>query len=395
MRISTAYMFNQNLTAMLSQQTELGKTQLQVATGKKILNPADDPVAAIAILNLQREFNLTKQYLSNANKAENKLVVEEGALNSSTDILQRVHELAIQALNDTNSQTERNVMAQEMEQLNKQLLSLANTRDSNGNYLFSGFKSDTQPYASVGANYAGDSGQRNLQIGTGVLIETNDPGDQIFEAEHVQTLVTDNAGPSSASLTITAIGQDNVFSAPITVSFALATNTLTVTDGSNIETITPYAAGDPIVLNELNTQFPAFTLQLDGSLADGDSYTLDTQVTPSQTVFKTINDFAAALRNNTVSANDSPNNGDFLTNIATAMQTVIDAQAKVGTRLNIIDQQRDINEGLSVNTKKTLSVIQDLDYAEAISRLSRQMAGLQAAQQSFTRVQGLSLFNYL
>ncbi|PHS27236.1 MAG: flagellar hook-associated protein 3 [Methylophaga sp.] len=395
MRISTAYIFNQNLTAMLNQQVELGKTQLQVATGKNILTPSDDPIAAVAILNLQREVNLTEQYLSNADKAENKLVVEEGVLQSSTELLQRIHELAIQGLNDTNSKTDRSVIAQEMVQLNKQLLSLANTRDSSGDYLFSGFKNDTQPYTSIGASYAGDSGQRNLQVGAGVLVATNDPGNQIFEAEHVQTTVTDNAGSSSASLRITAVEQDRIFSAPVTISFASATNTLTITDGTNVETISPYSAGEAVVLNELNAQFPAFTLQLDGTLADGDSYTLDTQVTPSQTVFKTVNDFAIALTNDAVGADDSPNNGDFLSNLKASLNTVVDARAKVGSRLNAIDQQRQINDGLSINMQATLSEIQDLDYAEAISRLSQQTLALQASQQSFVKVQGLSLFNYL
>jgi flagellar hook-associated protein 3 FlgL len=395
MRISTAHLFDRNLTAMLAQQTELGNTQLQISTGKKVLNPSDDPVAAIEILNLQREFNLSEQYLTNADKSENKLSIEEGVLSSSTDILQRIHELAVQGLNDSNNKTERRAISSEITQLNKQLLSLANTRESNGDYLFSGFKSDTQPYTSIGASYAGDSGQRNLQVGAGVLIETNDPGNQIFEAEHVQTTVTDNVGPSSASLNITHIGIDNVIASPVTVSYASATNTLTITDGTNTGTISPYTAGDAVDLKDLNEQFPAFTLQFDGTLADGDSYTLDTQVTPSQTIFKTINDFALALTNNTVGANNSPNNGDFLTNIATAMNTVVDTQAKVGARINVVDQQRDINEGLSFNMKKTLSEIQDLDYAEAISRLTLQSTGLQAAQQSFARVQNLSLFNYL
>ena len=136
MRVSTAYMFDQNLSAMLKQQTELGQTQQQISTGKRILKPSDDPVASVAILNLQREFNLTEQYLTNADKAENNLVVEEGALKSSTDILQRIRELAVQGLNSTNTIDDRSAIALEMSQLNEQLLSLANTKNSSGNYLF-------------------------------------------------------------------------------------------------------------------------------------------------------------------------------------------------------------------------------------------------------------------
>ncbi|MFW5426294.1 MAG: flagellar hook-associated protein FlgL [Methylophagaceae bacterium] len=395
MRISTAYMFDQNLTAMLNQQTALGQTQLQVSTGKKILNPSDDPISAIAALNLQRELNLTEQYLTNSVKAENKLEVEEGALMGATDILHRIHELAVQGLNDTNTKSDRTAIAQEITQLNGQLLALSNTRDAGGDYLFSGFKTDTQPYTSIGASYAGDSGQRNLQVGAGVLVETNDPGNQIFEADHVQTNL-DSSAATDSTLTITRRGINSAIPAGSTldVDFNSATNSLTVTLGAVTQTITPYTAGEEITLTDLDPSFPDLTLKLDGGLTANDSHQLAT-VTTNQTLFKTINDFALGLTSNNVSANDSPNNGDFLANISTAMETVIDTQAKVGARLNIIEQQRDVNDGLSLNMQKTLSEIQDLDYAEAISRLTLQMTGLQAAQQSFSRVQGLSLFNYL
>ncbi len=395
MRISTGYLFQQNLTAMLNQQAQLGNTQLKISTGKNILNPSDNPVGAVEILNLQREINLSEQYLTNADKAENSLTLEEGVLDSSVNILQRIRELSVQGLNDSNGQSDRRAIAQEITQLNKQLLSLANTQDSSGNYLFSGYKSETQPYTSIGASYAGDSGQRNLQVGAGVLIETNDPGNRVFEAGHVQTSV-DSTAATDSTLTITQMGKNNSIpvSSTVDVNFNPGTNTLTVTMGALTQTVSPYAAGDEVKLTDLNAGFPDFTLKLEGNLTANDTHQLST-VTTEQTIFKTINEFAVALSNNTVSSNDSPNNGDFLTNISTALDTIVDTQAKVGARINIIDQQRGINEGLTINLKKTLSQIQDLDYAEAISTLKLQEIGLQASQQTFSRVQNLSLFNFL
>jgi flagellar hook-associated protein 3 FlgL len=395
MRISTGYLFDQNLTAMLAQQAALGKTQLQISTGNKILNPSDDPVGAVEILNLQREINLSEQYLTNADKAENNLTLEEGVLEGSVNILQRIRELSVQGLNDTNGQSDRRAIAQEITQLNKQLLSLANTQDSSGNYLFSGYKSDAQPYTSIGASYAGDSGQRNLQVGAGVLIETNDPGNMVFEAERVQTSV-DSSAATDSTLTIIQMGKNNTIPAGSTldVNFNPGTNTLTVTMGALTQTVSPYVAGDEVKLTDLNTGFPDFTLKLDGNLTANDTYQLST-VSTKQTIFKTINEFAVALSNNSVGSNDSPNNGDFLTNISTALDTVVDTQAKLGARINIIEQQRGINDGLTLNLKKTLSQIKDLDYAEAISTLKLQELGLQASQQTFSRVQNLSLFNFL
>ena len=136
------------------------------------------------------------------------------------------------------------------------------------------------------------------------------------------------------------------------------------------------------------------TVTLTGSPVATDNFTIDTTVT-TQSMFKSIDQFAKALTANQVGANNGPNNGDFLTNISASMDTVVDTQAKIGSRLNAIENQREINDGISFNMEKTLSEVQDLDYAEAISRLTRQTTSLQAAQQSFVKVQNLSLFNFL
>lgn len=394
MRISTGQIFQQGLNAMLSQQNELAKTQQQIATGKKLSSPSDDPVAAVQILNFERESNLLNQYLNNAKAATNKLSIEESVLKGANNIMQRIRELAVQGLNGTNTQSDRADIAQEILQLNDELLSLANTQDASGNYLFSGFSTNTQPYESIGASYSGDEGRRNIQVGPDVLIETNDPGSAIFESEFTETILTDNVGSSSASFRVISTGNNNIISPPVTISFATP-DTLTITDGTNTESITPYVAGEAVELSELNVNFPDITIRLDGTLADGDSYSLETQETPRKTVFTTVNDFANALVANTVGANDSPNNGDFLTNITTAVETVVDTQAKIGARINVVEQQENISQDLSLSVQETLSGLQDLDLAEAISRLSLQTTALQAAQQTFARVQGLSLFNFL
>lgn len=397
MRISTSHIFNQNLSAMLTQQTEMGRTQLQVSTGKKILNPSDDPAASVQILNLQREISLTDQYQTNADKAENKLSVEEGSLKSATALVQRIRELAIQGLNDSNTQNDRTTLAAEISQLNEQLLTIANTRDSNGDYIFSGFSNDIQPYSTVGASYAGDSGQRNMQVGPGVLIATNDAGNEIFESQHVQTAVTDNnvGPPSSGVLNITAVGADHAIPSAIDVDFSTGPDTLTVTMGGIPYSVTPYVAGQQVSLKQLDSSLPDFTISMDGTLANGDSYQLNTQVTPNKTIFSTINDFVTALSSDAVSANDSPNDGDFLTNISAGLEKIVNAQSEIGSRLNAVEQQREVSSGISFAVEKTLSQLKDLDYAEAISKLSLQTLGLQAAQQSFSRVQNLSLFNFL
>jgi len=401
MRVSTSYIFDQNLTAMMNQQTELGKTQLQVSTGKRILNPSDDPSGSVQILNLQREFSVTEQYLANADKAENKQAIEEGALQSATDLLQRIRELAVQGLNDTNTQSDRTAIAAEMTQLNEQLLALANTRDSNGDYLFSGFSSNTPPYATINGAYQGDEGQRNIKVGSGVLLETNDPGNAVFESKHVSTTSTKTVtgAGSTSGIAISSSNAGEELTAPLVFTYNAAiapSGGYDLSDGTTSVSI-PYSAADSglnIDLSTLDPALPRMTVSLTGAPAATDSFTIDTATT-TQSMFRTIDQFVKALTADQVGANNGPNNGDFLTNISASLTNIVDTQAKVGSRLNAIDQQREINHGLSFNLEKTLSEIQDLDYAEAISRLTRQTTSLQAAQQSFVKVQGLSLFNFL
>jgi flagellar hook-associated protein 3 FlgL len=408
MRVSTSYIFDQNLSAMLNQQTELGKTQLQVSTGKRILNPSDDPAGSVEILNLKREFSVNEQYQANADKAENKLAIEEGVLKSSTDILQRVRELAVQGLSSTNTQSDRTAIAAEMNALNEQLLALANTRDSNGDYLFSGFNSNTQPYETINGDYQGDEGQRNIKVGSGVLVESNDAGNDVFEADRVSTVAskTVSGTGSTSGLVISSNNATAEISSPITFSYNAAiapSGGYDVSDGATSVAV-PYSAvgGEQEVdLSRLSSDFPNMTVTLSGTpvATPGppvvtDTFTIAT-TQQTQSVFKTIDQFTQALTANQVGPNNGPNNGDFLTNISASISTVIDTQAKVGARMNVIENQKEINDGISYNMEKTLSEIQDLDYAEAISRLTRQTTSLQAAQQSFVKVQGLSLFNYL
>lgn len=396
MRISTSQIFDQNLTAILNQQTELAKTQNQISTGKRILNPSDDPSGSVQILNFQRELSLTNQYLDNAVIAGNKLERQEATLDSATNLIQRLRELAVQGLNDSNSQADRKAIATEIREINEQLLSLANTKDANGDYLFSGYATGTQPYKGLFDTYQGDEGQRNLKVGEGVLIETNDPANRLFEARLTQTTITPTLdATSTASVSITGdSGVLDPFTA-LTVDFSAGPpEEYTVSDGTNTATFA-YTDGEAVNLSDLDPNFPSLELTFSGVPVDADQFVIEKQAGAIQTVFRTIDNFAAALEANQVGPSNTPNNGDFLTNIDAVLTNILDGRAKVGGRLNSIDQQKEINETLAFMLEKDLSSIKDLDYAEAISRLSRQSLSLQAAQQSFAQVKDLTLFNFL
>ena len=143
MRISTAYPQQLNVTSMFDQQSKLNDTQLKIATGKKYLTPAENPSAAAYAIGFKQSISETEQYQTNIVNVQQRLTLEETTITSAMDTLQRLKELGLQGVSDSgNSVVARNAIADEFEQLNEHLISLANTRNSNGEYLFFRYKHD-------------------------------------------------------------------------------------------------------------------------------------------------------------------------------------------------------------------------------------------------------------
>lgn len=301
MRIATTQIFQRGIDSMLDQQARVFKTQLQLSANKRFLSPADDPTAAAQVLGLNESIAINKQYSTNAKAAQTRLEIEETSLDGAVNALQRARELAVQGLNGTQSAESRRGIAQEIRQLMDQVLSLANTRDPSGEYIFAGADSLTQPFThdgSGGFTYAGDQGQRQLQIGPSRQIAVGDSGLDVFMK------IDDAAGT----------GYQDVFT----------------------------------TLYSLATEFEADTA-----------------------------------------------NPDRLTELDNAINNVLEVRARIGARLNAVDREEQVNLAYSVQLQSALSDVQDLDLAQAATDLNRQTVVLQAAQQAFIRVQGLSLFNYL
>ena len=168
MRIATLQSFNLGLNAILDAQASVNKTQQQVSSGRRVLTPADDPIASTKILQLQQDLAQRDQYDRNMTAADNRLKLEESSLESITEALTRLQELTVNAGSGTLTITDRQAISAEIGQLEDQLASLFNTKDPNGEFIFGGFKGATQPFQQKENGryeYQGDEGQRYLAIG--------------------------------------------------------------------------------------------------------------------------------------------------------------------------------------------------------------------------------------
>lgn len=401
MRISTLQLQQQGVNAMLEQQALLGKTQLQVSTGRRILTPADDPSASAQVLGLMKEKEVTGRYQTNADAARARLSLEEQALTGAGDVLQRIKELALQANNGTQSNATRGMLASEIRLRLDELLASANTRDANGEYLFSGHQGLTQPFnrnAAGGFDYNGDEGQRYLQIGPVRQVAVGDSGTEVFRAiRNGNGVFSTRENPANTGNGV--IDPGTVVGTFVPDSYTIAFTRILPTDpitysvtgaASGVVASGTYTSGNSIA-------FGGAKVQISGTPANGDSFT----VAPSanQDIFTTVQNLVDALETSITNPASQAHFNNAMNRVIgdldNGLDNILNVRATIGARLNAVDDQKNINDGFKLQVQETLSSLQDLDYAEAVSRLNLQLTGLQAAQQSFIKIQGLSLFNFL
>jgi flagellar hook-associated protein 3 FlgL len=182
MQIGTKQFFQTQVTSMNDLQSQIGKIQEQVSSGKSILVPSDNPGGYTTAARLSRSEASIQQYSRNISVAKSRLGQEDTVLSSSANILSRLNELTIAGSNGTNSQASRTAIADEMTQLSDQLMALGNTKDPNGDYLFGGYKTKNPPFITTadGVAYVGDTGRKEVELAQGFSTPTSSNGNEIF-----------------------------------------------------------------------------------------------------------------------------------------------------------------------------------------------------------------------
>lgn len=247
MRISTQQLQSAGINAILNRQAEVSRTQAQLSTGKQIISPADDPAGAARIENFRQAIERTEQFQDNIVLVRQRLDVEESNLESAGNILQRIRELTIQGKNDTFTFANRRAVASEVRQRLGELLSFANARDANGEYIFSGFQGLTKPF-SQNANgsfvYNGDQGQRLLQVNESRQIADRDSGAAVFQkvrnGNGTFTTLDNTANTGAGVINVGSVTDPTLIDGD---TYTLrAVDNASVTTGGGVGTITDNAA---------------------------------------------------------------------------------------------------------------------------------------------------------
>lgn len=430
MRISTVTMFEQSVSSMNRQQGDFLKVGQQIASGRRVVNPSDDPQASSRAVGVSQAKAITQQFADARVSARNSLSQAESVLNSVSDAVTSAKTLLVQAASDTLSDVDRQSVASELRGIYETLIGQANASDGNGRYLFGGYRDDSPPFARTagdgvqGTQYIGDENTREQRIDASRLLPVADNGKSIFQsvpsgAGYVARAEQVSAGEISIGTqqghvrnegSVAFTGPSRVdpgnehFGKPFELTFGEdgAGNPVYSVSATNADgTTTPLVTDEPYESGKA-VSFGGISITLEGEPEVGDQI----QLRPAnaeganQDLFKSLKDAIDVLE---MDQEGTPENrAHFRNTISSVMReldnsldNVLTVRASMGARLNELDVVDAVGSNRMMNYDKTLSDLVDLDYSEAIAEYSLRQVGLQAAQKAFVDVKGLSLFNFL
>lgn len=399
MRLSTADFYARSLASMQRRESLIAQVQHQLGNGLKLENPVDDPAGAANVSRFNAALAAGASFDATINRANAAMAAEEGALISVGDVLQRVRELTLQGVSSTQSVHSRTGIVAEVLALRGQLLAIANSRGADGEHLFAGYSVDTPPFTQAAGTvtYVGDAGQRTLEIGPGNRVAIADAGSTVFagaRAGNGDFLTTAGAANAGTLLVGSTALSGSLVPDDYTVTFTVAPS------GAMSYAVTGVTSG-PVASGSFNpgasVVFNGVTLATAGVPADGD--TLSVRPAGRQDVFSVMTEIASALAlpDGTPQAVAGQANrlNRALEALDQQMAHVQTVRADIGWRMKAAEVAADASAGATLQIQKALSDVQDLDYAEASTRLAKNLTGLQAVQETFSRLSNLSLFNYL
>lgn len=406
MRISTNLLYSTGVKGINEQWSAALKAQQQITTGRRILTPSDDPVAAAEALNVQSLQDINTQFATNIKYATSALSYEDGQLGSIVDIFGRLNELAAQATGYATSPSQRSAIAAELRSRFDGLLAIANSKDENGQYLFAGFMGDTQPFTGTvdgGVTYSGDDGQRQMQISASRVIETGDSGSSVFmriaNGNGVFSTSYGSGNTGNGAISGGSVSDPAAWVAPASGQYTLvftSATTYELRDNTTVLSSGTYTAGNPIPLQNGAVSLGA-SVTVTGAPATGDSFTIAPST--NQSLFASIANLIHAVESTGTTDADVARYQMDVRNASSdlklAMNNVVRVRGAVGARQNEVDSVGAINADLKIQYASTLSNLQDVDIVAASAELSQRQTQLQAAQKSFTMVSQLSLFTYL
>ena len=402
MRVSTAQFYQQSSLQMSSKTSDVNEQMAYLSSGKRILTAKDDAVQYGTLSGYKEDLSNLDKYQRNITMAENRNSIQEVVFADAEIILDKIKQDMILANNGRMSNEDLEAIANQLRTSFDQLLDLANTQDEKGEYIFSGYQTEQKPFSQQvdgSVVYNGDTGVNQLQVAKNIDIATNQTGDAAFlkvvnsKGDFTANYTTNTSGVALESANVVNRNTYNTSAMPhdYTFTFGPGANELNVVDsgGASVFTTIGYTVGQTI-------SFDGIDVVLSGNPLPGDSFTISEKEDIS--LFETLDEAISWVERGVVSTNQEQHRVDYntiLDQLNSAMNHISSRRADAGIRLQVLDSQKSRHLDAELNITSGKANIEDLDFSKAIAEFEQSKVALQASQQAFSKVQNLSLFNYI
>ncbi len=417
-RVSTANMYDNSLRNLNARQKSLVDLQENLTTGKRVVRPSDDPVAAAQAERAQTRLARNETDVRALNMQRNSMALAESTLGQAGDAMQEFRALVVNAGNGAYTQTERNAIAQQLVSLRDQIINYANRKDSNGLPLFQALGSAQQPFPGL-PPFAGLPGQ--VANGTtsianvldGFAAWTNVPtGNGVF------TVDVGAANQGKAWADVGQVTNPSAFAASATDNYRVVFGgtpgalTYDVLDTATMTSVLPavpppplpFTASTSTTSQTVNLAFDGISIGIGGVPAPGDTFDVArNSATPAtqSNVFDVLDNIISAVRNGS-NPDGSTASGPLthaltrgLAEIDASMNRMQAARGFAGDLLNVADRIENDLSSRAIQLEADRSRAEDLDMIQGISDFQNQQVGYEAALKSYASVQKLSLFNFI
>ena len=420
MRISTNEFFLGTLNDMLAQEANVSKLNQQIASGQSVTDATDNPTAAANILDTNNQIQQITTNASNAQAVSSTMNETVSVLNQLDTLLNQVQSTALQGATATSSSADRQALASSVQGSLQELVQLANTQLSNGQYIFGGSQDTNAPFQQTPSGqiaFKGDGGVNVIEIGPSLKVPVAVSGQSVFmqvpdgNGSFAVAASGTNTGTAVAALggvlNASTVSTEHLANTQFEVSFtsgASGSLNYKIVSGTGAPGSASFTASSGLVssgaYNSTNAalSFGGMDINFSGSPAAGDKFMVRTSQTT--TAFQALQDVVTALQAPIDGASGSRALADQLIQSALATlnqvhTSVVSAEATLGTSLAEINAVQSQDNNITTTDQANLANIQSASLPAVMTQFSEGVSALQAAQAAFGKISGLSLFNYI
>lgn len=404
MRLPTVTQFRLQMNALAKQYDDVNTLQQQTTSGQKIQRSSENPLLADKINAIKDAMQLGKGYDLNTTLANNRVSQMSTSMQQTVNIMHQVKDRVLSAQNDTMSNENRASIAKELEGYAETLLGIVNTQDSNGEYLFSGINSATQPYLSGenGFRYQGASEITRIALASHAMIPLNDSGFRVFGdiktgngVYEVRSDVQNNTGSGVASAAGLS-GTSALIMDDYTVTFVtnLAGELAYTVSGASTGQVIPapplnmpddapaYSPGDNIFFNGIN-------MQISGKPDVGDTFMVSESKT--QNVLDTLQSIINILKTPVTSEKERADLHQLLgeqgSTLGQSLGHFLEYSTELGNRGKTVDDQIMMAQNAVRDQNILLNRLSSTPIEEVLPKLSERLLTMELTQQSYVKIQ--------